>query len=248
MSEPDSSRARKFDGFDRPKSTPAVPEGGLDRIVEALYRTRNYLSKSAAEKLADLWNSDTALALGVLLAVWAGLQFTPVGWLADVLLAAAGLLSMISDFVELVKAARQAAAAETDGALNEAAQAMAAAITDSIADGIAALIGSWAFARLRRLTRVIRSRLLPRRFGSGTEQRLTLGERTPPAIGKATVADKLIGANTGVGLAVASVELGKAKKEADHLGNGLGWGLAIVGGVVLVGSAVALTHSSAESR
>lgn len=225
MSEP--SRARRFDGFDRPAEVPAVPESGLDRILEALTRSRGYLPQTIARKLSELWDRDTALAFAVLLAVWAGLQFTPAGWLADLLLAAYGLASVGAELLQLVQAGQQAAAAQTESDLDAAARAMAQALTESAAEVIAALVGGLLFARLRRLVRLSRAKLLPRRFGRATETALTLG-------------DRLISAPGGIALQAGSVTLAQKKKELERASNHLSWGLALAGGTLLVGGLVAL--------
>jgi hypothetical protein len=231
MSE--TNRARKFDGFDRPtEGTPAVPESGLDRILEALHRSRAYFPDAIKAKLSGLWDRDTALAFAVLLAVWAGLQFTAAGWLADLLIAAYGLASFAADLAEVVSAAVDATQAETDSALEDAAKELAASVTESSADVIAGLIGAALFARFRRLVRLARTRLLPRRFGGGMEAPLTLADRLPLSTG--------FGA--GVGLEQGSEALGQAKKDLEHTWDWLGWGVAIAGGVVLVGGLIALSQ------
>lgn len=190
-----------------------------------------YVAPAARAKLAELWDPDTLLGFAFLLALWAGFQFTPVGWLADVLLAAYGFYQLGAD---IVKPAYQAATAETDAELEEAAQAMARGLTDATVDAIASLIGGLAFGKLRRLLRIVRKRLLPRRFGSATESRLRLPVR-------------VIGAGAGAGLSHGSVALGQAKKEYEESAeNALRWGAAIAGGLVLVGGAVAWARSSAE--
>lgn len=233
MSASADSRARQFDGFDRgtPAHTGAVPEAALDRIVEAATRMEKYVAPAVRAKLAELWDPDTLLGFAFLMALWAGFQFTPVGWLADVLLAAYGLYELGAD---IVKPAYQAATAETDAQLEEAAQAMARGLTDATVDAIAALIGGLAFGKLRRLLRVVRKRILPRRFGRATESRLVLPAR-------------VIGVGAGAGLAHGSIALGQAKKEYEEsVADVLRWGAAIAGGLVLVGGAVAWAGSGPE--
>jgi hypothetical protein len=228
MSEP--SRARRFDGFERlPIEGAAVPEAGLDRILEALTRSRAYLPQAIERKLAELWDSDTALALAVLLGLWAGLQFTPVGWLADLLAAAYGVASLGADLLHLVEASQHAASAETDSALDAAAREMAQALTESAAEILSAILGGVLFARLRRLVRLARVKLLPRRFGRGAERALTLG-------------DRLIGASAGVSLETGSPALGQKKKELERSADRLTWKLALGGGTLLVGGLVAISR------
>lgn len=231
MSEP--SRTRRYDGFDRPDvPASAVPESGLDRILEALKRSRSYVPAAIEHKLSELWDPDTALAFAVLLGVWAGLQFTPAGWLADLLVAAYGFASIGAELLQLVQAGRQAAAAQTESDLDAAAAAMAQALTESAAEILAALVGGLLFARLRRLVRLGRAKLLPRRFGRGTESALTLG-------------DRLIGAPGGLALQTGSVALAQKKKELERASSTLAWGLALAGGTLLAGGLVALSRKRA---
>lgn len=228
MNEP--SRARRFDGFDRLAADgPEVPEAGLDRILEALTRSRAYLPQTIERKLAELWDSDTALALAVLLGLWAGLQFTPAGWLADLLAAAYGVASLGADLLRLVEASQHAASAQTDSALDAAAREMAQALTESAAEILAAILGGVLFARLRRLVRLARVKLLPRRFGRGAERALTLG-------------DRLIAASAGAALEAGSPALGQKKKELERSADRLVWGLALGGGTLLVGGLVAISR------
>lgn len=228
MSEP--SRTRRFDGFDRLAAEgPEVPEAGLDRILEALTRSRAYLPEALERKLAELWDPDTALALAVLLGLWAGLQFTPVGWLADLLAAAYGVASLGADLLHLIEASQHAASAQTDAELDAAAREMAQALTESATEIVAAILGGVLFARLRRLVRLARVKLLPRRFGRGTERALTLG-------------DRFIGASGGVALEAGSIALGQKKKELERSADRLVWGLALAGGTLLVGGLVAISY------
>lgn len=228
MSE--TSRARRFDGFERTAAqSPAVPESGLDRILEALTRSRAYVPQTVERKISELWDADTALAFAVLLGIWAGLQFTPVGWLADLLAAAYGVASLGFELLQLVEASQHAAAAQTESELDAAARELAQALTESAAEIIAALVGGVLFARLRRLVRLARVKLLPRRFGRGTETALTLG-------------DRLLGAPAGSALQSGSPALGQKKKELERTADRLVWGLALAGGTLLVGGLVAISR------
>ena len=225
------SRARQFDGFDRrkPARNDAVPEAALDRILEAAMRMEKYVRPAVRAELAELWDTDTLLGFAFLLTLWAGFQFTPVGWLADVLLAGYGFYQLGAD---IVKPAYQAATAETDAALEDAAQAMARGLTDATVDAVAALIGGMAFGKLRRLLRIVRKRLLPRRFAGAAETRLALPERT-------------VGVGAGAGLERGSVSLGNAKKDYEQsAAQVLSLGAALVGGLALVGGVVAFASSA----
>ena len=227
----EQSRARRFDGFDRPKTDAAqIPESGLDRILEALTRSRAYLPAATEAKLAELWDRDTALSFAVLLALWAGLQFTPVGWLADLLLAATGFLTMAGDLVELVLAAKAASDAETDEQLDQSARQLASALTASAADVVAGVIGGVAFSKLRRLVKLSRAKLLPRRFAGGSEGRLTLSE-------------VMTASASGVALERVSIAAAKKKKELEAEASSVLWAAgAAAGAVILVGGLVALAR------
>lgn len=224
------TRARKFDGFDRPAAgAVSVPESGLDRIYEALTRSRRYLPQAIETKLSELWDRDTALAFALLLALWAGLQFTPAGWLADLLLLAYGLASIGSDLADVAQAAKGAADAETDPELETAAQQLAEALTESAADVIAGVIGGLVFAKVRRLVRLSRAKLLPRRFAGAGESGLKLGDGLGGIVG-------------GVALGSGSVALAKEKKELEKTASWVAWGVAAACGVVLVGAGVAVAR------
>lgn len=222
------SRVQRFDGFERSQPAPGLAsESALDRILETIARSANYMPAAARAKLAELWDPDTALAFGFLLAVWIGVQFTPAGWLVDAALAAYGLYEAGKDFLGLAAAVVQASEAKTETELDAAARAFAAAMTDAVIDAFTAIVGAVAFARLRRLLRAVRSRLLPRRFGGAANRRLTL-------------VDRIVGAGGAVTAERAAIELGKKKKDWQRSVN---WSLGIVGAAILVGGvgAVALT-------
>lgn len=217
------SRAAQFDRADYSvRDRGAVPSDGLDRIVEALSRCEAYLLPAARAKLAAMFDRDTLLCLAFLLAVWGGLHFSPVGWLADALVQAAGLAVYLVNAAALIQAGIHAAAAETDEQLEEAAKEMAQALTDNVIDGLLAFFGNGAFQGLRRLVRGIRTRLLGRRFAGGAEKPLRLP-------------GKLVALERG------SVALGKKKKEWEKDAEDKAWLVALIGtGVFVSGGLVYL--------
>ncbi len=173
-----TDRAADFDRADfKVRSPGPVPSEKLDRIVEALSRSRAFLVPAARERLAEMFDRDSLLCLAFLLAIWGGLQFTPIGWVADLLALGAGLYTMAEDAAELVKAGIQAADAETEPELEDAARATARALTDNAIDWLLALAANQAFKALRRAVRAVRSKLLGRRFSAGGEKPLRLPER-----------------------------------------------------------------------
>jgi hypothetical protein len=209
-----TDRSTQFDRADYAvRSSGPVPADKLDRIVEALSRCEAYLLPAAQAKLAAMFDRDTLLCLGFLVAVWGGLQFTPVGWLADALVTAAGLYSYAANVSELVEAGTHAALADRDEDLEKAAQEIAKALSDNVIDGLIAFIGGQAFKQLRRGVRGVRSRLLGRRFSAGGEKPLRLP------------GTKL------VGLERSSVQLGEKKKQWEKAAEESAWIVALVGGV-----------------
>lgn len=216
-----SDRAGRFDRADYATRARAdeFPSGKLDRILEALTRSVDYLGPAARAKLDQIWDRDTALCLAFLLALWGGLQFTPAGPVADLVIAAAGLYSFVSDFAEIVKGAAQAADAESDEELDKAAQAMAKGLSDTAIDALIALVGGAVFAKLRGLIRAVRGRLLGRRFAGGSEKPLRLG-------GKVT------------GFVETATYLAQKKKSFEQAADDWAWIAALTGGVLLVGGVI----------
>jgi hypothetical protein len=197
----------------------------LDAILEALERSQAYLAPAAKAKLAELWSTDTLLAFAVLLGGWAGLQFTPIGWLADLGFALAGFGAAAADLYAVIKACSQAMQAQTDAEMDDAAKAMAAGFTEGAIDVIAGIVGGALFSRFRRLVQAARFRLLPGRF-------------QPPKTGRLTWAERWSGKSAGVTLERGSRELGKRAKDWRRA---LNWSLGITGAVAVTAGAVAVS-------
>ena len=212
-----SDRAARFDRADfTVRSEVAAPSGALDRLLEALSRARSHLLPAAAARLSDLFDRDTLLAFAFLLALWLGLQFTPVGWLADGVVTAAGLLSWATDLEALVDAGRHALTAETDEDLDRAAEEIAKALTDDVIDAVIGVVGGRLFKRLRGWVGSVRGRLIGRRFSGGTEKPLSLSR------------------TQFVGVVRGGERLAKEKKEWEKRAEDSAWMVAAAGGVILV--------------
>jgi len=227
-------------------SAPPVPDAALDRFLEAMWRSRKYLSAEKQRKIDELWNLDTFVAFGFLVLVWAGFQFTPIGWIADAALAAYGAYQIGGTLLEFLGAAKDAAYATTDQALELAAKQLAHAMSDAVVDIIAAILGAAAFGRLRGLLRSWRGKILPK------NSRWLDAERAPKVVeepgrgklaepAKPKISDYAIGAAQGVGLQAGSVALGGV--------NPWPWvaGVATVLGLVLVVAGLASSSSSSSS-
>jgi len=225
------SRVARFDGPER-SPEPDVPEAGLDGIFEALLRCKKYLPQTAVSKLAELWDLDTALAFAFLLALWAGLQFTPIGWLGDLALVAYGFYGFASDLGALIAAALQAMDAKNEAEMEAAAKAMAAGFTDTVISVVAGLLGGALFTRFRRLVKVVRAKLLPGRF------------KTPEG-GKITWGERWAGRTSGVALEKGTVEV---KKRAKNWRNALNWGLPAIGIAALAAGAYAVATTSGKKE
>lgn len=165
MSGEGQDRIARFDGFDRSPKEPQIPTEALDRVLEALVRSRKYLPAAATEKLAALWDVDTFAAFVFLLCLWAGVQFTPIGWLADLALLGYGVYGIGGDIKALIDAGSLAKDAKDETQIDQAARAMAAALSDASIDAVAAIIGGALFSRLRKALRPVRGRLFPRLAG-----------------------------------------------------------------------------------
>lgn len=223
-------------------SGPPLPEGGLDRIYEALVRCQKYLPASALAKLKELFDPNTLLAFVVLLAIWAGFQFVPVaGSIIDVALFALGAYGIGKDLSGVIAAGAQAAQASTDAELEAAAKALAQSMTDSVVDAIALVLGATAFAKLRAVVRGIRGRLLPKR--AALESSSPAGESLPSR--STTGTDVVIGAGAGVGLTQAAPVLGQGLSK---LQIGLSIGLPVVGLALAIVGGVALSRRSAARK
>jgi hypothetical protein len=227
-----------------------VPEAALDRILEALWRCRKYLDAEKNKKLDELFNVDTLLAFGVLLAGWIGLHLTPIGWIGDYVLGAIGAYGLGQTAFELKDAAVEAAHASTDAALELAAQHMAHACTDAVVDVISLILGGLLFGKLRSLLRGFRTRILPKgsRFLDMPEGRVTESAERPASEGEkpgTRATDYAVGAGVGVGMTHAAPPLGDALEKFRLLP----WVLVGIAGTGLViGGAVAMSRRPTRRR
>lgn len=221
---------------------PPLPEGGLDRIYEALVRCQKYLPASALAKLGELFDPNTLLAFVVLLAIWAGFQFVPIaGEIISGALFFLGAYGIGKDLSGVIAAGAQAAHASTDAELEAAAKALAQSMTESVVDVIALVLGATAFARLRSIVRGIRGRLVPKR--AALETSAPAGET--PAPRSTTGTDIVIGAGAGVGLTKSAPVVGKG---LSNLQKGLRIGLPVAGAALLIVGAIALIRRSSAAR
>ncbi len=105
-----------------------VPDGQIDRVILALDRALDRLGPELQAQKAQITDPDTLTALAVMLGIWAGLQFTPAGPIADFALAALGYFQFGQDGQRLIEGARAAAQATTNEQLDQAAATMAASL------------------------------------------------------------------------------------------------------------------------
>lgn len=136
-----------------PALTP-YPAEGSDRLFAAIERCRYYLSEEAAKKLQEVWADKYALwTFAVLIAVFAGLQVTPAGPAANIIMVLLGVAQGLKDIGLLVVAAKRAWSAPDEKALNAASAEIAAAISTIGVDLILAVLGNALFRQLTRLLR-----------------------------------------------------------------------------------------------
>lgn len=225
-----------------------LPDGGLARIKEALARAWSYLDDEARAKLAALQDEETLWALAVIVAVWGGFQLTPVGWIADAILAVVGAFAVTTDLIELLGGGADAVTANTPEQFDQAARRMAKGIAGLGIDFIAGIIGGTLLATLRRGIRWARGTKGAGKFFEPVRgDRVIEAPKTPAKAGFGTslAADVAIGAAVGVG----AVKAGPVASQAwNDTKKALNIGLPIVGGLVLIGGIWALSSSRREKR
>lgn len=237
----------------------SIPDGTLDRILEGLSRAWNvYLDDAKKRKLAELENPNTLLAFGVLIAIWTGAQFTVLGPLVDYAASVYGMYQVASTLGDLVAAAKEAAAATTDDAMNLAAQHMASALTDAAVDLISFIIAYPLFKTLRSAVGSIKTRFASKGIAEiaapaapkapaepVAERPATEPVRKPSSQPAPTVRRPIlegpVSGLTGVALAAGSPDLGQ---QVGQVRRTLNWLLPVLGGVAVVGGLVALVGSA----
>lgn len=137
----------------------SFPENRLDRIEAALKRAVELLPAAAREKLRELTDPETIFGFAVVLGVWGGLQLTPLGGLADVILTAYGALSLGADGIELIRAGIEASEATNQAALEKAAQRLSKALVAVGVDVIATAISSSVFKSVKKLASSLKNGL-----------------------------------------------------------------------------------------
>lgn len=170
----------------------------MERIAEALKRALALLPEAAQAKLKELAEPDSLLGFAIVLGVWGGLQLTPFGVAADLVLTAWGALELGRRGVELVAAAVSAGEADTEEKLDAAAKRLAAALTAIGIDLIASVIANPLFKTVRAAAKAARPRLAGKVIG-----------REPSKI--TAVAEGLAKLPTaGAGVVTAAPPVGKA--------------------------------------
>ncbi len=172
----------------------AFPENRLERIELALKRAVELLPTAARAQLAELADPETIFGFAVVLGVWGGLQLTPLGVVADTVLAAYGALSLGADGLELIRAGIEASEATSDAALEKAAQRLSKALVSVGVDVIAGAVANPLFKQVKKLAGGLRSAL-----------KTTKIERAAPS-----VAGVVTTAAVGVGAVKAAPKVGSA--------------------------------------
>ncbi len=131
----------------------------MERIAEALRRALALLPAAAQAKLKELAEPDSLLGFAIVLGVWGGLQLTPFGVAADLLLSAWGALSLGKAGVELVTAAIQASEADSEEKLNASAKRIAEALSQIGIELIASVIANPVFKTVRAAAKAARPRI-----------------------------------------------------------------------------------------
>lgn len=161
----------------------AFPENRLERIELALKRAVELLPTAARAQLAELADPETIFGFAVVLGVWGGLQLTPLGTVADVVLAAYGALSLGADGLELIRAGIEASEATSDAALEKAAQRLSKSLVSVGVDVIAGAVANPLFKQVKKLAGGLRSAL-----------KTTKIERAAPSVSGVVIAAAAVGA------------------------------------------------------
>lgn len=153
----------------------SVPDGTWERITLAFRRSLDYMPASAAAQLASVLDDETLWAAALALGVWAGLQFTGIGELATLAMAAYGALTVGRDVSAIIAAIAKAASASTPAAMEAVSRELADAL---LALGVDVVVG-WLTGRLmaafKTAVRAVRSPVSPNRW---------LKTRTPEKVGE----------------------------------------------------------------
>ena len=188
----------------------SVPEGTWERITLAFRRSLDYMPASAAEQLAGVLDDETLWAAALVLGVWAGLQFTGIGELATLAMAAYGVLTVGRDVGAITAAIAKAAAASTPAEMEAVSRELAGAL---LALGIDVVVG-WLTGRLmsafKSAVRAVRSPVSPSRWlrpKAGERPVERAGER--PTEGRPTERPPLTEVRPGVLAGVGLHETGQ---------------------------------------
>ena len=134
----------------------AETKNALEWLEEGLSRAIALLPSEGRAKLKELSDPTSLLGFAIVLGVWGGLQLTPLGVAADVILGIWGSIAIGADAVELVAASIEASEADTEAKMVKASKRLAAAIVEVGIDTIALLVGNPLFKQLRKMAETIR--------------------------------------------------------------------------------------------
>ncbi len=176
----------------------SFPENRLERIEEALSRALEKMPADARAKLKELSDPENILGLAVVLGIWGGLQLTPVGAVADTVLAAYGALSLGQDGIEMIGAAIEASDATDDALLDKAAARLSKAIVAVGVDAIAAAVANPLFKGVRKIASAAKGALKGAKIERGASK--------IPGVAKTALAGAgAVAAAPAVGSAVGTV-------------------------------------------
>lgn len=187
-----------------------IPADKLGRIELALSRALTFLPDEAKAKLSELSSPDSLLGFAIVLGVWGGLQLTPLGVPADLVLSAWGALNLGKAGYELVMAGVAASDAEDEPKMALASKRLAKALVEIGIDVIASVIANPLFKQVRSLAKAIRPKLAS----------------TPVA--KLPIPESVAAVGAGAGVVNAAPVVGSAAISI------LKFGLPVAGGVALL--------------
>jgi RHS repeat-associated protein len=129
-----------------------------EKFKEIITRAVPMLPGEIGSALQQLVQPENLAVMGAIFAVWAGSQFTPVGWIADLALlgmgiwyAGSGVIDLIKTFVTLNNDIK---AAKCDPDLTAAAKRLANGFVTGTGELVGGLAGTWGLAKSGGLTRI----------------------------------------------------------------------------------------------
>ncbi|HLO96516.1 MAG TPA: glycohydrolase toxin TNT-related protein, partial [Burkholderiaceae bacterium] len=129
-----------------------------DKLKEIIERAAPKLPGEIGDALLELVQPANLATMGAIFALWAGAQFTPVGWVADLALLGMGIWYAGSGVLDLYKVFSalhaDTKAAKCDSDIDAAASKLAKGFVTASGELAGGLSGTWGIAKSGGLTRI----------------------------------------------------------------------------------------------